>query len=77
MSDKRFVDGQVVQLWVGLTLMGYPERGIIDHYIEDYPGGPTYQVNFEANDFVPLACLKPEWLFPVPAALLPSEVVPT
>lgn len=64
MSEPLAV-GTPVKLWVGLTLEGYPPRGKIRQYLPDYPGGPAYEVEFPSNEFVPFACLKPEWLFVV------------
>jgi len=55
--------GTRVWVWVGLTLIGYPDEGVVLQYIEDYPFGPVYEVEFPPNDFVPSACLKPEWVF--------------
>ena len=57
--------GREVKLWVGLTMNGYPPKGTVTRWLPDYPGGPECEVTFPPNDFVPLACLKPEWLFPV------------
>lgn len=62
---EALAPGTKVKLWVGMTLLGYPERGTIRQYLPDFPFGPTYEVEFPPNDFVPSACLKPEWLFPV------------
>ena len=76
MTERLFEIGQEVKVWAGLTLMGYPDRGTVRRYIPDYPGGPSYEVEFPPNDLTPFACLKPEWLFPVaPAPSRPSESV--
>ena len=57
--------GEGVLLWVGMTMLGYPRRGVVRRYIPHYLGGPAYEVEFTEGD-VPFACFKRDWVFPAP-----------
>ena len=73
MTDKprgAALVGQEVKIWVGLTLMGYPNRGTVIQWLPDFPEGPAYEVEFPPNDFVPRACLLEHWVF---ATTAPTE----
>lgn len=54
-----------VAIWTEICEMfGLPYFGVVVRYLPDYPGGPTYEIEFAEGD-IERSCLKPDWLFPV------------
>ena len=66
--DEGFSANERVRLWASLQLDGYPDTGVIERALPDYPQGPAYVVRFDEPEKVgvPFAVLLTDWLFKMP-----------